>query len=150
MARRITHVRYGGTLKTHESITAYKWQDDGSGSIGQDSKPVMVDWVDNNRGQAYVSSGYSRATVGVIRPGSGNPYCARTPTGSGPTIYCPFPRTVARFVESTGRLTAARPVRCVGEPRLIRTFLSKSTTTGARARRLCAIDPLLLSRVTRA
>ena len=74
MARRITHVRYGGTVKTHESIIAYKWQNDGSGSIGQDSKPVMVDWVDNNRGQAYVSNGHSRATVGVVRPATGNPY----------------------------------------------------------------------------
>lgn len=73
MARRITHVRHGGTAKTHESITAYKWHDDRTG-IGQDSKPVMVDWVDNNRGQANVSNGYARATAGVVRPATGNPY----------------------------------------------------------------------------
>lgn len=74
MSVEITHVRYGSTNKTHETIIRYKWREDGTGNVGDNDKPTMVDWIDNKNGKAYVGSGSSRVSVGVVHPDYGQPY----------------------------------------------------------------------------
>jgi len=74
MAVEITHVRYSGSYKAHETITAYKWTNHQDNTSGSSDKPTMVDWIDNKGGSAYVRGGGSQAAVGVVRPTSGQPY----------------------------------------------------------------------------
>jgi hypothetical protein len=63
----ITHVRYGGSQKTHESITHYKWRGRENGEVSSSDKVTLVAWVDN-KGIAYVGSGAQQVRVGVVRP----------------------------------------------------------------------------------
>src|SRR5690606_28031029 len=74
MAIQITHVRFTGTDRTHESIVRYKWQVLGAGTTGDSDRPTMVEWVTGNPGQAFVGSDAGRALVGVVRPSGGSPY----------------------------------------------------------------------------
>ena len=74
MSVEITHVRYSGYDKSHEAIVRYKWRDQSSGAVGDADKPTMVDFIDNNDGEAYVGSGTSRAEVGTVHPSTGKPY----------------------------------------------------------------------------
>lgn len=67
MSIRITHVRFGGTQKTHESITDYKWVNRENGDVGASTKPILVAWVDNN-GTAVVGSGPQEVRVGSVHP----------------------------------------------------------------------------------
>lgn len=69
----ITHVRFGGTKKTEDEIVRYKWRGIESGAMGESDKPKLVAWVDDN-GRAYVGSGTSRVSVGVMKPQYGQPY----------------------------------------------------------------------------
>lgn len=73
MAIEITHVRFGSTTRTEDEIVRYRWRNPADGAIGDNDKPSMVEWVDGG-GHAYVSSGYSRVSVGVVRPTYGQPY----------------------------------------------------------------------------
>lgn len=66
MSVEITHVRYGSTSKTHETITHYKWRSLSDGDVGSSDKPTMVDWIENKNGTAYVGSGSNRVNVGVV------------------------------------------------------------------------------------
>lgn len=74
MAVEITHVRYEGYSKTHESIVSYKWKNTSTAATGTSDKPTMVDWIDNKNGDAYVGSGASRVNVGTVHPDNGRPY----------------------------------------------------------------------------
>lgn len=74
MSIQITHVRLAANRTVHESITHYKWYNDADGAIGHMDKPALVTWVDTAGNSAYVSSGSSRAAVGVVRPQIGLPY----------------------------------------------------------------------------
>lgn len=67
MSIEITHVRYSGTQKTHESITAYKWVGREDGETGSSTKPSLVAWVDNNN-LAVVRSGAQQVRVGSAHP----------------------------------------------------------------------------------
>lgn len=74
MSLQITHVRYSGTYKTHQSIVRYKWRNEQTGEVGDNDKPSMVKWVGEG-GQAYVVSGTNRAQVVVVND---NPPYLRT------------------------------------------------------------------------
>jgi hypothetical protein len=67
MSIEITHVRYSGTQKTHESITDYKWVDREGGGTGSSTKPNLVAWLDNNN-VAVVGSGAQQVRVGSVHP----------------------------------------------------------------------------------
>ncbi|GAA2568906.1 DUF3892 domain-containing protein [Microbacterium binotii] len=73
MSIEITHVRYGSTKKTEDEIVRYKWRGIESNDAGESDKPTLVAWVDDN-GKAYVGSGSSRVSVGVVKPQYGQPY----------------------------------------------------------------------------
>jgi hypothetical protein len=74
MAVEITHVRFEGYSKTHESIVSYKWKNTTSNETGTSDKPTMVDWIDDKKGYAYVGSGASRVIVGTVHPDNRRPY----------------------------------------------------------------------------
>ena len=76
MSIEITHVRYSGLQKTHESITDYKWGDRETVKVGSSSKPALVGWVDDG-GNAYVGSGSQQVKVGAVHP-TGTPAYLRT------------------------------------------------------------------------
>lgn len=73
MGIEITHVRFGSTPKTHETIASYKWLNHPNGSVGSSDKPAMVEWVDTH-GDTHVGTGASRVEVGVVREASSAPY----------------------------------------------------------------------------
>lgn len=68
MSIQITHVRYGGTQKTHQSITDYKWVGREDGGTGSSTKPALVTWVDNNNNIAVVGPGAQQVRVGSVHP----------------------------------------------------------------------------------
>jgi len=74
MAVQITHVRFGGSARTESTITDYKWKNDSTGATGESTKASMVDWIENKNGTAYVGTGTSRVSVGVVRPQGGAAY----------------------------------------------------------------------------
>jgi hypothetical protein len=73
MTIEITHVRFSGTLKSHESITNYKWRNRENSNTGSSDKPTLVAWVDDN-GSAYVGSGSQQVEVGTVHPSGSAPY----------------------------------------------------------------------------
>lgn len=77
MAIQITHVRYNGFNKTHESIVRYKWRNDATGGTGDTDKPGMVAYVDVDTNTVYVANGGPRVQVGAVHP-SGSPAYLRT------------------------------------------------------------------------
>lgn len=70
----ISHVRYSGTTKSHESIVRYKWISEQDGSVGESDKPTMVAFVDNKQNHAYVKNGAARVSVGSVHPSSSPAY----------------------------------------------------------------------------
>jgi hypothetical protein len=74
MAVQITHVRFSGYSKSEETIVAYRWFNPSDGKTGDSDKPTMVDFIDNKKGDAYVGTGTSKVSVGVIHPTQGQPY----------------------------------------------------------------------------
>jgi len=73
MSIEITHVRFTGFQKTHESITAYKWRSRENSDVGSSDKPTLVAWVDD-KGIAYVGAGSEQVRVGAVHPDSGAAY----------------------------------------------------------------------------
>ena len=73
MSIEITHVRYGGSQKTHESITDYKWVSRDNNNSGVSTKPTLVAWVDNN-GIAVVGTGTQQVRVGSVHPDRSSAY----------------------------------------------------------------------------
>jgi len=71
---RITHIRLSSNnYANHEHITDFKWVNRENGTTGQSTKPAMVEWIDGG-GKAYVESGTSTVSVGVVKPSNGDPY----------------------------------------------------------------------------
>ncbi len=73
MNREITHVRYGSTSKTFESIVRFKWREIAGTGAGDDDKPTMVKWVDTQGNDAWVSGG-TWVAVESVHPTYGQPY----------------------------------------------------------------------------
>ncbi|MCB2412293.1 DUF3892 domain-containing protein [Demequina sp. TTPB684] len=71
MSIEITHVRFGSTAASHETITAYKWRNDQTGHVGSSDKPAMVAWVDIESNVAHVGQGDKYVAVGAVHPTSG-------------------------------------------------------------------------------
>lgn len=80
----ITHVRYGGTSKTYESIVRYKWREIGGHNAGDNDKPSLVAWVDTAGNGAFVNGGGTWVTVETVHPTYGQPYL-RTVADGKPT-----------------------------------------------------------------
>lgn len=74
MAIQITHVRYQGWSKTHESIVRYQWRNDATGAVGDNDKPSMVSYIDDNKGSVYVQNGGSRVAVATVHPANSPAY----------------------------------------------------------------------------
>lgn len=83
MSIEITHVRYSGNQRTHESIIEYKWKNVNDGNTGASTKAVLVEWVDDS-GTAYVGSGKQRVQVVTVHPTNTLPYL-RTQADGRPT-----------------------------------------------------------------
>lgn len=69
MSIEITHVKYSGLQKTHESIVEYKWKNRENGSVGSSIKSALVKWVDD-KGLAYVGTGAQQVKVLAVHPAS--------------------------------------------------------------------------------
>lgn len=80
----ITHVRYGATSRTFESIVRYKWQEIGGDRSGDTDKPSMVAWVDTASNGAYVNGVIAWVPVESVHPTYGDPYL-RTVADGTPT-----------------------------------------------------------------
>ena len=65
MAVRITCIRKSGGYheNPYVAISQLGWVNDASGQTGESTREAMYDFVENQRGEAYVQSGYSRARV---------------------------------------------------------------------------------------
>ncbi len=74
MSIRITHVRFSGQEKTHQSIVRYKWTNTVSGASGDSDKPSMVDFIDNKNGNVVVGTGTNQVQVGTVHPDGSKPY----------------------------------------------------------------------------
>lgn len=76
MSIEITHVRYSGIQKSHETIVEYKWKSRENTNSNSSTKATLVKWVDDN-GTAYVGSGAQQVKVGTVHP-SNTPAYLRT------------------------------------------------------------------------
>jgi hypothetical protein len=83
MAIEITHVRFGGTVRTADEIIRYRWVNPESGKVGEIDKPSLVAWLEVKGGEAHVGSGAHRVRVAVVRPGRGTPYLRTHADGLG-------------------------------------------------------------------
>ncbi|MFF0571453.1 DUF3892 domain-containing protein [Streptomyces sp. NPDC004041] len=74
MAIQITAVRLtvGGT--THEHITHLWWTNQASGNSGNNTRAQLVDWIDNQSGEAYTDAAGHRTKVVVVTPTRGEKY----------------------------------------------------------------------------
>lgn len=63
MAVRITAIRKaaGNHYDPYEAVSHYKWINESNGNTDISSRETMVNWVENKKGRAYVSS--SEGTV---------------------------------------------------------------------------------------
>lgn len=73
----ITHVRFGSTVKTHETIVRYKWRNEQNNNVDDIDKPSLVSWIDNEKGVAVVGKGVSRVGVHTVHP-QGRPAYVQT------------------------------------------------------------------------
>ncbi len=73
MSIEITHVRFEGLQKTHETITHFKWRGREKVESGSNDKPSLVAWIDD-KGIAYVGTGASEVRVGTVHPNSSPAY----------------------------------------------------------------------------
>jgi hypothetical protein len=74
MSIQITHVRFSGYEKTHQTIVRYKWMNTADGATGDNDKPSMVAFVDGKQNAVVVGSGSRTVQVGSVHPDSGQPY----------------------------------------------------------------------------
>lgn len=74
MSIRITHRRMsqsGGTQ--HEHIVSVRWVNEATSVSDSSTVAAIVDFIDGD-GKAFVSNGWNRVEVGVVRPRQGAPY----------------------------------------------------------------------------
>lgn len=50
----------------HQHIASVQWQNTQNSNTGTSTREVMVDWIKNKGGQAYVHDGVRAVSVGVI------------------------------------------------------------------------------------
>lgn len=74
MSITLTHVRFVSTAKTHDMICHFQWRSDADGAPGASSSVDLVEWIDQQRGTAFVGTGDERMQVAVLHPGAGSPY----------------------------------------------------------------------------
>ena len=74
MSIEFTHIRLSGSIREHEYITDLQWKDESNGATSNGTKAGLVDWIDNQKGIAYVGSGSEQVRVGTIHPEGGTPY----------------------------------------------------------------------------
>jgi hypothetical protein len=63
----ITAIHFPGTAKTHEAIASFKWVNipaDGKTTVSD--KAVLVDWIDNKGGKAWVADGTEWVSVVTV------------------------------------------------------------------------------------
>ena len=74
MAVRVTHRRMSPGGARNEHITNVKWLNESTGKIGVNTKAQMVDYIDNQKGSAYVTGPQSRSEVGTVHRAGTVPY----------------------------------------------------------------------------
>ena len=72
MSIEITHVRFSSLPQTHETLSEFQYVN--GGKVESRTKAILVDWIDNDGGIAYVGSGANRVRVGVEKPAGRTPY----------------------------------------------------------------------------
>jgi catechol-2,3-dioxygenase len=65
MSVEITAVHMSGGDK-HQHIANVKWKNQQTSETGASSRAVMVDWIENQKGQAVVTGGGNTVNVGVV------------------------------------------------------------------------------------
>jgi catechol-2,3-dioxygenase len=65
MSVEITAVHMSGGDK-HEHIADVKWTNQQTSERGASTRAVMVDWIENQKGQAVVTNGRNTVNVGVV------------------------------------------------------------------------------------
>jgi len=78
----ITHVRYGTTSRTFESIVRYKWREIDGDNAGDNDKATLVPWVDTAGNGAYVNGGFAWVPVESVHPTYGQPYLRTVADGT--------------------------------------------------------------------
>ena len=71
MAVRVTHVRFSGQEKTHQTIVRYAWTNTATGSTGDNDKPSMVSFADSKKNKVVVGTGTNEVQVGAVHPEGG-------------------------------------------------------------------------------
>lgn len=74
MSVQITHRRMspGGTQNQH--ITDVRWRNPTTSATGESTKAGMVDFIDVQKGSAYVLGAQSRSEVGTVHEQGQTPY----------------------------------------------------------------------------
>lgn len=70
---RITHIRLTDGIRDHQHISHVKYLDN-SGNPDSRTKALIVDWIDNKNGAAYVGTGSQQVRVLTVHPDQGAPY----------------------------------------------------------------------------
>lgn len=80
MAVRIIAIRKanGHHDDQHEAVSDYKWLNESTGKSAISTRPVMVDWVLNKNGKAYVSSQEGTVYCEVKKSASGTLFLQTT------------------------------------------------------------------------
>ncbi|MDB5161460.1 MAG: hypothetical protein JWO96_840 [Candidatus Saccharibacteria bacterium] len=65
---------YGNHYNPHEAISYYGWRNEQTGENGRASRAVMVDFLQNKRGVAYVGDGSQKAYCYVLVSPAGTKY----------------------------------------------------------------------------
>lgn len=91
MSIRIYAVRLtGGT--THEHISRLWWVNPANSEAGDSSRAVIVDWIENHGGKAYVDEGGHRVDVRVRTPAYGEKYLQTAADGYWKNNLLALPR----------------------------------------------------------
>lgn len=62
----ITNIHLTGG-QSHEHIAAVRWRNPADHQTGESTRTAMVDWIENNSGDARVTDGHTEVHVGVVR-----------------------------------------------------------------------------------
>ncbi|WP_087012144.1 hypothetical protein [Leucobacter sp. 7(1)] len=67
MSIEITHVRYGSTPKSEQTISQVQWRDTASNASGEMGKHALIVWLESQKGAAFVGDGAARSSVDVVQ-----------------------------------------------------------------------------------
>ena len=68
------HKRLAYINNPHEAITDFKWINESTNESGQSSREAMVNFIDNQKGKAYVRSGNLKAFCYTRRIGNNSKF----------------------------------------------------------------------------